>query len=113
MSIQIKLILWLISVGVVLGALFGAYRFGRHVEGLDRDAQLKDAVIAAVAQANELAATDKAVALKAAQRAADRRAAHTESAGRVENSIEAHTEYTACALSAADLAELNHALDKK
>lgn len=39
MSATSKLILWLLSLAIVLGALFGSYRYGRHVEGLVRDRQ--------------------------------------------------------------------------
>lgn len=45
MSIQARLILWLLSLAIVFGALFGAYRYGRNVEGLARDAKERDALI--------------------------------------------------------------------
>lgn len=37
MSIEIKIIAWMASVGVVFAVLYGAYEYGRHVEGLRRD----------------------------------------------------------------------------
>lgn len=112
-SIQAKLILWLLSLAVVLGALFGAYRYGRNVEGLARDAQLLDAVVKAVDHANELAVIDQAAALKAAKKDADRRVAAAGQAGMVEQGIAAHPEYTACALDAEDLANLINSVEGK
>lgn len=44
MPIQAKLILWLLSVAVVLGVLFGAYHYGRHVQGLE-DNELRNAAV--------------------------------------------------------------------
>ena len=44
MPIQAKLILWLLSVAVVLGVLFGAYHYGRHVQGLEDD-ELRNAAV--------------------------------------------------------------------
>lgn len=43
MDIRTKLIAWLV---VVLGALFGAYRYGRHVEGLERNDKEREGLIA-------------------------------------------------------------------
>lgn len=113
MNIQAKLILWLLSLSVVMGALFGVYRFGRHVEGLDRDAQLKDAVIDAVSHANELAALDQAAALKAAKKDADRRVAAVQQTGKAEQGIADHPEYFTCALDAEDFANLINAVEGK
>lgn len=113
MNIQAKLILWLLSLAVVFGALFGVYRFGRHVESLDRDAQLKDAVIEAVAHANDLAAIDQAAALKAAKKDADRRVAAGQQTGKAEQGIADHPEYAACALDAEDIANLINAVEGK
>lgn len=113
MSAQVKLILWLLSLAIVLGALFGAYRYGRHVEGFARDSQQLDAVTKAVDRANELARADKEAALKSAQKDAARHIAESGRDGRVERSIAAHTEYVACALDAADLEELIAAVEGK
>ncbi len=113
MSIKVKLVLWLLSLAVVLVALFGVYRYGRHVEGLERDAQLLDAVVNAVAHANELAAIDQAAALKAAQKDADRRVAAGQQTGKVEQGIADHPEYAACALDAEDFANLINAVEGK
>lgn len=113
MNIQAKLILWLLSLAVVLGTLFGAYRYGRHVEGLTRDAQLLDAVVKAVDHANELAAIDQAAALKAAKKDADRRVAAGQLTGKAEQGIADHPEYAACALDAEDLANLINAVEGK
>lgn len=111
MSINVKLALWLLSLAVVLGALFGVYRFGRHVEGLERDAQIKDAVIDAVAHANELAAIDQTAALKAVKKEADRRVAAGQQTGKAEQGIANHPEYAACALDAEDFANLINAVE--
>ena len=45
MPIQAKLVLWLASVAAVLGILFSAYHYGRHVQGLEDDKLRSDAVI--------------------------------------------------------------------
>lgn len=108
-----KLSLWLLSLAVVLGAMFGAYRYGRHVEGLARDAQLLDAVVNAVAHANDLAAIDQTAALKAAKKDADRRVAAGQQTGKAERGIADHPEYAACTLDAEDLANLINAVEGK
>lgn len=113
MNIQAKLILWLLSLSVVLGALFGVYRFGRHVEGLERDAQLLDAVVKAVAHANDLAAIDQTAALNAAKKDADRRVAAGQQTGKAEQGIADHPEYFACALGAEDFVNLINAVEGK
>lgn len=113
MSAQVKFVLWLLSLAVVLGALLGAYRYGRHVEGLERGAQLLDAVIGAVGHANDLAAQDQDAALKSAERVAARRIEAARRDGRVEQGIADHPEYAACTLSDTDLAELNAAVEGK
>lgn len=40
MSLQTKLLAWLVSVAMVFAVLFGAYEYGRRVEGLKRDKEL-------------------------------------------------------------------------
>jgi len=112
-NIQAKLILWLLSLAMVLGALFGAYRYGRHVEGLARDAQMLDAVVKAVAHANELAEIDQAAALKSAKKDADRRVAAGQQTGKAEQGIADHPEYAACALGAEDFVNLINAVEGK
>lgn len=37
MTIELRLMAWLLSVSLVMGGLFGVYKHGRHVEGLERD----------------------------------------------------------------------------
>lgn len=113
MSAQARIILWLISVAGVLGVLYGAYGYGRHVEGLERDRTQLAAVRDAVKQANQLAAADHLAALESARRAADLRIAAAERAGRAERGIASHPEYTACALGADDLANLIAAVEGK
>jgi len=113
MGIQAKLMLWLLSLVVVLAGLFGTYRYGRHVEGLTRDAQQLAAVKRAVADANRLAAADQAAALARAERDAARRIAAADQQGRVEQGIAAHPEYAACALGADDFGELLAAIEGK
>lgn len=44
MSIQLKLIAWLLSVVTVLGVLYGAYHYGRHVQSLVDDKMHAQAV---------------------------------------------------------------------
>lgn len=111
MGAQAKLILWLISLAVVLGALFGAYRYGRHVEGLARDSQQLGKMKQEVKAGNRLAAADNAAATDAAAKEAERSKSSGARSGRVERSIATHVEYVACALSASDLAELNAAIE--
>jgi len=44
MSLETKAILWLASLAIVAGALFGVYRYGRHVEGLEQAVERDKAV---------------------------------------------------------------------
>lgn len=113
MDIRTKLILWLLSLAVVLGALYGLYRYGRHVEGLERDSQQLAAVQRAVKEANRLAAVDLTAALAAAKLDADRAVASAKRSTRTEQGIAAHPEYADCALSADDLANLTAAVEGK
>ena len=110
---QARLMLWPLSLVMVFGALFGVYQYGRHVEGLERDAAQKKSIEAAVAKANKLAAADKAAAVASALKEAERHAAEAPRMARVERSILTRTEYLACTLDAADLAELNAAVEGK
>lgn len=45
MTLQMKLIAWLVSVAAVLAVLYGAYHYGRHVQGLEDDTARQEAVI--------------------------------------------------------------------
>ena len=46
MTLEVKLTLWLASVVAVFLILFGAYHYGRHVQGLEDDTARQKAVIA-------------------------------------------------------------------
>lgn len=108
-----KLILWLLSLAVVLAGLYGVHRYGRHVEGLERDRQQLTEINRAVADANRLAAADRAAALADAKRDAERALAAARRAGRAEQGIAAHPEYAAAVLSADDFANLIDAVEGK
>jgi hypothetical protein len=45
MTLQAKLIAWLASVAAVLAVLYGAYHYGRHVQGMEDDTARQKAVI--------------------------------------------------------------------
>lgn len=111
MGIQSKLVLWLLSLAAVALVLFGAYRYGKHVEGLERDRQQLAKVEQSIDDGNALAKADNAAATDAAADASARTESAGRRAGRVEQGITARPEYTACALSPQDLAELNAAVE--
>ncbi len=54
MSIQLKLAAWLVSVVAVLGVLYGAYHYGRHVQSLVDD-KMRAQAIQAQEQRNQAA----------------------------------------------------------
>lgn len=54
MGIQLKIIAWLLSVAAVLGVLYGAYHYGRHVESLEQ-AVIRDSAIQAQQETHRLA----------------------------------------------------------
>ena len=55
MSIQVKIIAWLLSVVSVLGVLYGAYHYGRHVQSLtDADAQNAAVIAQQIESAKQL-----------------------------------------------------------
>jgi hypothetical protein len=111
MGIQAKLVLWLLSLAAVLGALYGVYLYGRHVEGLERDRQRLERAEYGIEAGNKLAGKDGAAAADAAVKNAARAASAGARTGRVERGIAAHADYTACALSAQDMQELNDAVE--
>lgn len=54
MPIQAKLILWLLSVVAVMGVLFCAYHYGRHVESLEQTV-IRDSAIQAQQEEHRMA----------------------------------------------------------
>lgn len=60
MSFEVKLSIWLVSIGIVLGSLLGAYEYGRHVEGIKRENEaLKERLVYAEAFTDAQTANDK------------------------------------------------------
>lgn len=109
----VRFALWLLSLAVVAGALFGAYRYGRHVEGLERDSARLERVERGIESGNKLAKADHGAASTAAKQTAARAASASQRTGRVEQGITRSPDYTACALGEQDLQELNDALEGK
>lgn len=49
--IQARLMGWFLSIVVLFGAVYGVYRYGRHIEGLERDKVSQAAIIEAQSEA--------------------------------------------------------------